>query len=109
MSEVLRVLVIEAATPAREWLRHHVHVVWPTAQFTELSPAAASGMPAEFGGGDFDLVVLSLDDGREAALEWLGRYARRPGFPPVVTLAHGGDEALAVRAIKAGAEDYLPR
>ncbi len=109
MSEVLRVLVIEAATPARQWLRHHVHVVWPTAQFTELSPAAASGMPAEFGGGDFDLVVLSLDDGREAALEWLGRYARRPGFPPVVTLAHGGDEALAVRAIKAGAEDYLPR
>ncbi len=109
MSEAPRVLVIEGIGPAREWLRHHLHVLWPAAQLTELAPAAAEGMPDEFGGGVFDLVVLSLDERREAALEWLARYARRPGFPPVVTLAGGGDEALAVRAIKAGAEDYLPR
>jgi serine/threonine protein kinase len=110
MSSVIKLMVIEADPAWRSLLRQHVGIAWPDAQFSELDPAAAARMSGEFTGADFDLVLLSLEQDRATGLDWIVRHARaRPGFPPVIVLAAEGDEALAVRAIKAGAENYLPK
>jgi len=110
MSSAIKLMVIEADPAWRSLLRQHVGIAWPDAQFSELDPAAAARMSGEFTGADFDLVLLSLEQDRATGLDWIARHARaRPGFPPVIVLAAQGDEALAVRSIKAGAENYLPK
>jgi eukaryotic-like serine/threonine-protein kinase len=62
---------------------------------------------------DIDLLVLLLDftnDGASSAgLDWLRRLKDQPGLPPIVAIAEHGDELSAVRAIRLGAVDYLPR
>ncbi len=109
MLEPIKLLVIESSEDSRAWLRRHVEIVWPAAEFTELSPEQAGRLPGEFRGADFDLVVLTLETQRAQGLGWLREYAGSPGFPPVIALGVDGDEALAVQAIRAGAQNYLPR
>ncbi|MCC5868210.1 MAG: protein kinase [Gammaproteobacteria bacterium] len=109
MSEPVKLLIIESGEDWRAWLRRHVEVVWHAAQFTELSPEQAARLPGEFGGADFDVVVLTLEANRALGLTWLREYAGRRGFPPVIAVGVEGDEALAVQAMRAGAQNYLPR
>jgi len=109
VSEPVKLLIIESGEDWRAWLRRHVEVVWHAAQFTELSPEQAARLPGEFGGADFDVVVLTLEANRALGLTWLREYARRRGFPPVIAVGVEGDEALAVQAMRAGAQNYLPR
>ena len=62
---------------------------------------------------DTDLLVLVLDFSSDGAsstgLDWLRRLKDQPGLPPVLTVAENGDELSAVRALRLGSADYLPR
>jgi eukaryotic-like serine/threonine-protein kinase len=62
---------------------------------------------------DADLLVLLLDFSSDGAsstgLDWLRRLKEQPGLPPVLVIAENGDELSAVRALRLGAGDYLPR
>ena len=62
---------------------------------------------------DADLLVMLLDftsDGASSSgLDWLRRLKEQPGLPPVLVVAENGDELSAVRALRIGAHDYLPR
>ncbi len=66
-------------------------------------------------GGDPDLVLLSLpfgdapDEPRSAGLEWLRRLRTLGGCPPIIVIASAGSELSAVRALRLGAVDYLPK
>jgi PAS domain S-box-containing protein len=57
--------------------------------------------------GGFDVVLLDLGLPDSQGLATLGRlYSRVPGIPIVVLTGHG-DEAIAIEAVKQGAQDYL--
>jgi PAS domain S-box-containing protein len=57
--------------------------------------------------GGFDVVLLDLGLPDSQGLATLGRlYARVPDIPIVVLTGHG-DEAIAIEAVKQGAQDYL--
>jgi serine/threonine protein kinase len=64
---------------------------------------------------DFDLLILSAScqagaEGEPAeGLDLLRQMRRRPEFPGVILIAEGGDELTAVRALRLGALDYLPK
>ncbi len=62
---------------------------------------------------DADLLVLVLDFAADGAssmgLDWLRKLKEQPGLPPVLAIAENGDELAAVRALRLGATDYLPR
>jgi CheY-like chemotaxis protein len=62
---------------------------------------------------DIDLLVLVLDFSSDGAsstgLDWLRRLKDQPGLPPVLAIAENGDELSAVRSLRSGATDYLPR
>jgi serine/threonine protein kinase len=63
---------------------------------------------ASFPLGSYDVVVLDymLGRGDGDGLEWLAQFKQRPDCPKILFLTGAGNEIIAVRAIKAGADDY---
>ncbi len=56
---------------------------------------------------DFDIILLDLSLPDESGLDTLVRaHARAPGVP-IVVLTGTDDEALAIKAVREGAQDYL--
>ena len=105
----LKILIIDDHAEYRELLRHHITVEWPDAVVTEYDPTHSGRLRNRLYGAEYDVVLLDYDLDGDSGLEWLRAFMRRPGFPPVIFLAPSGDEQLAVKAIKAGAEEYLPK
>jgi DNA-binding NarL/FixJ family response regulator len=64
---------------------------------------------------EFDLLILSAafgasDDPQPAeGFDLLRQMRRRVDFPAAIVIAEGGDELTAVRALRLGALDYLPK
>jgi len=106
----LRILMIEDHAEFRTLLRHHLLARWPGAVLSEHDPFTQGSLPADFRGQDLDLVLLDYQLGTaEDGFAYLRRFRAIPGFPPVIMLTAQGNEDLAVRAIKGGASDYIPK
>jgi len=106
----LRIFIIDDHAEFRSLLRHHLSLRWPEAELADYDPSTQGPLPADFGGGGFDLVLLDYQlGGGEDGLDYLRRFREQPGFPPVIMLTAAGNEDLAVNAIKAGAADYIPK
>ena len=56
--------------------------------------------------GSYDVLVLDYMLGRGDGLEWLKSLKQRADCPKVLFLTGAGNEIIAVRAMKAGADDY---
>jgi ActR/RegA family two-component response regulator len=105
-------LVVGGDTKRLQWLTHHVTSRWPNAQVTTVpaaDPAALNQLLLE---RVPDAVILHADFAAEAAagavLQCLSQLLQtRPSLHCMV-LAGNGNELTAVRAMKAGAKDYLP-
>jgi DNA-binding response OmpR family regulator len=109
-----RLLIVDAERELRSWLRHHIEILWPDSTILEMEPPELDQHAAGLTTRDLDLIVLgahcgdALDD-PAAGLEPLRLLRRRDDTPPVVVIASGGNELSAVRALRLGAADYLPR
>ncbi|NND61275.1 MAG: protein kinase [Gammaproteobacteria bacterium] len=101
------VLIIDDHEEFRELLAHHIGAEWPRARIVhhDVSAGPAAAQLLE----EFDVVLLDYRLGEDNGLDWLGQMRTAPDCPPVIFLTASGDEMLAVRAIKAGAHDYLPK
>jgi DNA-binding response OmpR family regulator len=109
-----RVLITGAERELRTWLRHHIEILWPDATVEELEPAELEARAAGLTTKNLDLIVLGAQCGEAledpaAGLDALRLLLRRDAMPPVIVIASGGNELSAVRAIRLGAADYLPR
>jgi DNA-binding response OmpR family regulator len=111
----MRVLIVEEDRTFGEWLGLHVGALWPDAK-VELTDLAGFEQGRDIRSRcDRDLVLLSLpfgdapDDARSAGLEWLRRLRALREFPPIIVIASAGSELSAVRALRLGAVDYLPK
>jgi DNA-binding NarL/FixJ family response regulator len=105
----MRVLIIDDHVQFGEWLRQHISVEWPDAEIIVHDPSVVGALPSGFSPSDCELVLLDYRWGDRSGLEVLRQFKRRPGFPPVILLTAQGDQEMAVAAIKAGADDYLPK
>lgn len=105
----IRILIIDNHAKFRELLGHHITSEWPDAVIAEYDPTAGGRTTDYLAAQDHDVVLLDHDLGDENGLDWLRDFKRRPGFSPVIFFGPSGDEQLAVRAIKAGAEEYIPK
>jgi DNA-binding NarL/FixJ family response regulator len=109
-----RLLIVGAERELRTWLRHHIEILWPDAAVEELEPAQLEPRAFSLTTKNLDLIALSAQCGDAledpaAGLEPLRLLLRRDDVPPVVVIASGGNEMSAVRAMRLGAADYLPR
>lgn len=70
----------------------------------QLASTAAEGLRRA---AQSDLILLDhhLPDGQ--GLDWLPAFQALPAQPAVILVTANGDEALAARALRAGADDYL--
>jgi tRNA A-37 threonylcarbamoyl transferase component Bud32/ActR/RegA family two-component response regulator len=105
----MRVLLIDPDAT----FRHHVAGIftsaWPGSLVEHYDPQVSGRPGPGFALNAFDLVILDNRLGAEDGLEWLQDFRARPGCPPTVMLAGQGSESVAVRAMKLGAHDYLPK
>jgi DNA-binding response OmpR family regulator len=109
-----RLLIVSDERELRTWLRHHVEILWPDAAVTEMEPAQLQLPAASVSKKDLDLIVLGAQCGEApedpaTGLEPLRQLMGRDELPPIVVIASGGNELTAVRALRLGAADYLPR
>jgi eukaryotic-like serine/threonine-protein kinase len=105
----MRLLLIEDSEAERLKIVAQLRETMPEAQVEEWPPAARGRPPRDFYWRGYDAVLLSDSPRGEDGLEWLrGFHASGTGLPPTLVLAGGGGgEDQAVRAVKAGAADFL--
>lgn len=102
----MKVLIIDDDEDLRNLLAHHLKQEWPDVQVEQFDPLERDMPDASFALGAYDVVILDYMLGRGDGLEWLQQFKKRADCPPVLFLTGAGNEVIAVRAMKAGADDY---
>lgn len=82
---------------------------WPGADVTAKDPTRQELLKEDFEGKRYDIVLLDYQLGRMNGLEVLKQFRKHAGSPPVIMITGTGSERLAVKAIKEGAADYIPK
>jgi len=116
MNPAPRILIVEHEPQFGAWLRLHLEILYPDAPPMALDPATVESRQEWLATQQFDLILYGVHVPEaagarhlEAAFAALSALCARPEAPVVVVFAAGGDEAAAVRALRLGAWDYLPR
>jgi len=102
----MRVLIIDDDEDLRTLLTHYIRGRWADAQVDDYDPIEKDFPETGFALGGYDVIVLDYMLGRGDGLDWLQRLKQRPDCPKVMFLTGAGNEIIAVRAMKAGADDY---
>lgn len=102
----MRILIIDDDEDLRNLLAHYLRQEWPDAEIEEFDPLVREMPGDDFPLESFDVVILDYMLGRGDGLEWLQEFKLRANCPPVIFLTGAGNEIIAVRAMKAGADDY---
>ena len=102
----MRILIIDDDEDLRHLLAHYLKQQWPGAEVEEYDPLARDMPGQSFPLGAYDVMILDYMLGRGDGLQWLAEFKRRADCPPVLFLTGAGNEIVAGRAVKAGADDY---
>ena len=110
-----RFLIVETDTQYAEWLRHAVGAGWPSGSIVIMDWTSFGRVRTAMTVRDYDVVMLSLafDEGIEEpttdSFDWIRKLRSQPGFPEMIIVAEGGSELAAIRTLRLGAADYLPK
>jgi DNA-binding NarL/FixJ family response regulator/tRNA A-37 threonylcarbamoyl transferase component Bud32 len=102
----MHILIIDDDPDLRNLLGHYIKQRWPTSTVDEYDPLARNFPAADFPLGNYQTVILDYMLGRGDGLDWLQRLKQRADCPKILFLTGAGNEIIAVRAMKAGADDY---
>src|SRR2546422_8800579 len=102
----MRILIIDDDVDLRNLLERYIRQQWPEIQVDQSDPLDHDIPGASFALGSYDVVILDYMLGRGDGLQWLQEFKRRADCPPILFLTGAGNEIIAVRAMKAGADDY---
>ena len=110
-----RLLIVERDLRYAEWLRQHLEILCPDATVSLLDMRELLLQSESLTHRDYDLLILcasfagSPEDQQPEGLALLCQLRKRADFPAAIVIAEDGDELTAVRAVRAGALDYLPK
>jgi DNA-binding response OmpR family regulator len=110
-----RFLIVESDAKYAQWLQHSVSAGWPADAIVIMDWTSFGRVRTAMTVRDYDVVLLSLafDEGIEEpttdGFDWIRKLRSQPGFPEMIILAEGGSELAAVRTLRLGAADYLPK
>jgi eukaryotic-like serine/threonine-protein kinase len=102
----VKILIIDDDEDLRNILAHYLKQEWPDLQVEQFDPLEREMPDASFRLGAYDVIILDYMLGRGDGLDWLQHFKARADCPPVLFLTGAGNEVIAVRAMKAGADDY---
>ena len=101
------IIIIDDSEDMRLLVRHYILVEWAGAKIEDWDPLLRGKPSAKFAWRSYDAVLLDYMLGNEDGLVWLKEFRRNPDCPPVIFMTGQGSEDIAVKALKAGAHDYL--
>lgn len=101
------ILIIDDSQDMRLLVRHYILVEWPGAKIEEWDPLTRGKPSADFSWLSYDAVLLDYMLGKEDGLVWLKEFRHNKNCPPIIFMTGQGSEEVAVKALKAGAHDYL--
>src|SRR6478736_787721 len=110
-----RFLIVENDTKYAQWLQHSVGAGWPNDSMVIMDWTSFGRVRTAMTVRDYDIVMLALtfDEGIEApttdSFDWIRKLRSQPGFPEMIIIAEGGSELSAIRTLRLGAADYLPK
>lgn len=110
-----RFLIVENDTKFSQWVQHAIGAGWPEDSIVVMDWTSFGRVRTAMTVRDYDIVMLSLafDEGIEEpttdGFDWIRKLRSQPGFPEMIILAEGGSELAAVRTLRLGAADYLPK
>jgi len=110
-----RFLVVEDDGKYSQWLQHVIAAGWAADTLVLMDWTSFARVRTAMTVRDYDIVMLALkfDEGIEEpateGFEWIRKLRSQPGFPEMIILAEGGSELVAVRTLRLGAADYLPK
>jgi len=108
-------LIVEDDARYGQWLQHCVSSGWPADSVVHMDWAAFGRVRTSMTVRDYDIVMLAMkfDEGIEEpttdSFEWIRKLRSQPGFPEMIILGEQGSELAAVRTLRLGAADYLPK
>jgi CheY-like chemotaxis protein/tRNA A-37 threonylcarbamoyl transferase component Bud32 len=102
----MRILLVDDDEDLRNLLSRYIKGQWPDAEIEAYDPLERDLPGIGFPLGTYDVVVLDYMLGRGDGLEWLKALKQRDDCPKILFLTGAGNEIIAVRAMKAGADDY---
>ena len=103
------IIIIDDSQDYRSLLELYILRGCDECQVESYDPVSRGKPGADFAWSKYDVALLDYDLGEENGLDWLADFNSLPGFPPVIFMTGEGSERIAARAIKFGAEDYLPK
>ena len=110
-----RFLIVENDAKYAQWLQHTVSAGWPSDSIVIMDWTSFGRVRTAMTVRDYDIVMLALafDEGIEEpttdSFDWIRKLRSQPGFPEMIILADGGSELAAIRTLRLGAADYLPK
>src|SRR5262245_58053244 len=108
-------LIVEDEAKHASWLQHTVAALWPDETVVLMDWSSFGRVRTAMTVRDYDIVMLALkfDEGIEEpttdSFDWIRKLRSQPGFPEMIILAEGGSELAAIRTLRLGAADYLPK
>jgi DNA-binding response OmpR family regulator len=102
----MRILIIDDDEDLSALLGHYIVQQWPDAKIESHNPLQREMPNISFPLGSYDVVILDYMLGRGDGLHWLAEFKKRADCPKILFLTGAGNEIIAVRAMKAGADDY---
>jgi tRNA A-37 threonylcarbamoyl transferase component Bud32/DNA-binding NarL/FixJ family response regulator len=103
----MRLLLIEDSDAERLNVVEQLRQTLSAARVEEWAPKLRGKPPKDFDWKVYDALLLSDAPAGEDGIKWLREFRSNGKPPPTLILAGSGGENLAVRAIKAGASDFL--
>jgi DNA-binding response OmpR family regulator len=110
-----RFLIVETDAKYAQWLQHTVSAGWPNDSIVIMDWSSFGRVRTAMTVRDYDIVMLSMafDEGIEEpttdSFDWIRKLRSQPGFPEMIIVAEGGSELSAIRTLRLGAADYLPK
>jgi DNA-binding NarL/FixJ family response regulator len=110
-----RFLIVENDAKYAAWIQHAIGAGWPNDSVVIMDWSSFGRVRTAMTVRDYDIVLLGMafDEGIEEpttdSLDWIRKLRSQPGFPEMIILAEGGSELAAVRTLRLGAADYLPK
>src|SRR5205085_11553112 len=102
----MRILIIDDDPDLRNLLGHYIKQRWADWAVDEYEPLESKFPADDLPLGNYQALILDYMLGRGDGLEWLQQLKKRPDCPKILFLTGAGNEIIAVRAMKAGADDY---
>jgi signal transduction histidine kinase len=103
----IRLLLVEDNPGDARLVREHLADVVGREHFVLATAPTLAEAKTLAAGGPFDIVLLDLSLPDSAGLETLAHWRLAAPELPVIVLTGSDDEALAIAAVREGAQDYL--